>query len=207
MRVAFALGILVALGATAHADDSALPVAFHKGQFGVSARIGVGLRGIATYDPSVYCGVTDANAKYGFAPVCTGRSPVVLGLEASYGVTPKIELLAELGLGLESDFGTTPATSNGPHALYLAPGARFFFSETARAKLFVTAQLVLDFTDYKTSGGMGRGLDFGPRSLQGVWIDLHRSYGVYAYAAETATFSRWLSAQLEAGIGFQARYP
>ena len=204
MRATFALAVLVALGATARADDTTLPAAFHKGQFGVSARIGVGLRAIATYERSDYCGQTDSD---GNTRVCTGRSPAVLGLEASYGIARKIELLGELGLGLESDFAPTPAGGNAPHALYFAPGARFFFSETGHAKLFVTAQLVLDFTDYKTAGGTGRGFDFGPRSLQGVWIDLHRSYGIYAYAAETATFSRWLSAQLEAGVGFQARYP
>ena len=43
--------------------------------------------------------------------------------------------------------------------------------------------------------------------LEGLWIDLHRTYGFYIYAGETATFSRWLEAQLEGGIGFQARYP
>lgn len=210
MRATFALTLLVmlgALGATARADDAALPPTYHKGQFGASVRVGVGLRGIATYDPSVYCGVTDSNAKYGYAPVCTGRSPVTLGLEASYGVTAKIELLAELDLGLERDFAATPAQSDGPRALVLAPGARFFFSETGRVRTFVTAQAVLDFTDYHTASGAGRGADFGVRSLQGVWVDLHRSYGFYVYAGETATFSRWLDAQLEAGIGFQARYP
>lgn len=207
MREALALAVLLALGHAARADDAALPATFHKGQVGVSARIGVGLRGIATYDPSVYCGVTDSNAKYGNAPVCTGRSPFALGLEASYGVTPKIELLAELQLGLERDFGTTSGANDGPHQLVLAPGARFFFSETGRTRLFVTAQLALDFTDYHDASGKGRGLDYGARSLQGLWVDLHRTYGFYVYAGETATFSRWLDAQLEAGVGFQARYP
>jgi hypothetical protein len=204
MRVAFALAVLVALGATARADDTTSPAAFHKGQFGVSARVGVGLRAVATYQRSDYCGQTDSD---GNTRVCTGRSPVVVGREGAYGGPREVELLGELGLGLESEFASSPGAGNAPHALYLAPGARFFFSESEHAKLFVTAQLVFDFTDYKTSGGMGRGLDFGPRSLQGVWFDLHRSYGIYAYAAETATFSRWLSAQLEAGVGFQARYP
>lgn len=186
---------------TAQADDDAGPAAtFHKGQFGASARFGLGVRGIATYDSDVYCGTTDPEAKFGFAPVCTGRMPLALDLEASYGVAQSIELVLELRIGLESDFGTSPNES-GPRPFHIAPGARFFFSEAKRTKLFVQPELLLDFAGYE------RGNDFGARGIEGVWIDLHRAYGVYFYVAETLGFSRWLSASFEAGIGFQGRYP
>ena len=50
-----ALVLLVPLfAAPAHADDQ-IP-ATHQGQFGLSLRLGLGVRGIATYN-SDYCGV------------------------------------------------------------------------------------------------------------------------------------------------------
>jgi hypothetical protein len=87
--------------------------------------------------------------------------------------------------------------------LFLAPGARFFFSEDKRARLFVQPSLVIDFADYAQASGN----DFGVRGIEGFWIDLHHSYGLYFYIAETIQFSRWLSGGFEAGIGFQGRYP
>lgn len=185
---------------SAYGDDTEPPVTFHKGQFGVSARLSLGVRGIATYENNVYCGKTDAEAEFGYASVCTGRTPLALDLEFSYGVKPTIELLLEMRLGIESEFGSTPS-AGGPRAFWLSPGARFFFSEAARAKFFVQPQIVLDFTGHE------RGNDFGVRGIEGLWIDLHRSYGVYFYVGETLEFSRWLSATFEGGMGFQGRYP
>ena len=43
--------------------------------------------------------------------------------------------------------------------------------------------------------------------MNGLWFDLDRSYGAYVYVGETAMFARWLSFELEAGFGVQARYP
>jgi hypothetical protein len=192
--------LLVAVSTPAQADEAVSPVTFHKGQFGGSARFGVGARGIATYQNDVYCGKQDMQAEFGYASVCTGRTPLSLDLEAAYGVTGAIELTLELRVGLESDFGTTPAES-GPRPFHVAPGARFFFSEAARSKLFVQPSLVFDFAGYD------RGNDFGVRGIEGYWIDLHRAYGLYFYVAETLEFSRWLSASFEVGVGFQGRYP
>jgi hypothetical protein len=191
---------LLGWAGVAAADDSEPPVTFHKGQFGVSARMSLGARAIVTYDNNVYCGKTDPQAEYGFASVCTGRTPLALDLEFSYGVKTTIELLLELRLGIESDFGTAPGPS-GPRPFFLAPGARFFFSEAARAKFFVQPEVVLDFAGYS------QGNDFGLRGIEGLWIDLHRAYGLYFYVGETLGFSRWLSASFEAGVGFQGRYP
>lgn len=192
--------LLMAVSTPAWADDTVSPVTFHKGQFGGSARVAIGGRGIATYENTVYCGKTDPQAEHGFASVCTGRMPISLDLEAAYGVTGTIELTLELRLGLERDFGVDPSTP-GPRPFYLAPGARFFFSEAARSKLFVQPELVFDFAGYS------RGNDFGVRGIEGYWIDLHKSYGLYFFVAETLEFSRWLSASFEGGVGFQGRYP
>jgi hypothetical protein len=70
-------------------------------------------------------------------------------------------------------------------------------------RLFVQPAVVFDFADYKQNGGN----DFGVRGIEGLWIDLHRSYGLYVYVGETIEFSRWLSGGFEVGVGFQGRYP
>jgi hypothetical protein len=195
-------------GGVARADDGDEPPStFHKGQLGLSARLALGLRGIVPYHSSDYCGATDSSAQDGNAAVCAARAPTMLELEAAYGVAKHTELVVEFGFGLEQDFGATPATSNGPHPFYISPGARFFFSETRHSKLFVDTQLVFDFTGYKNGAGASRGTDYGARGLEGWWLDLHRAYGIYIFAGETAEFSRWLEFSFEAGVGFQARYP
>ena len=203
-RIALVIGLLAA-ASVARADDSEPPATFHKGQVGISARLGFGVRGIATYN-SDYCGKLDSTAANGNAPVCSGRSPFVFDLEGSYGVAKHIELLFELSLGLEHDFGAT-AGMEGPRPFHIAPGARFFFSEAKRSKLFVQPELVIDFTGYQTPAGTSRGTDVGFRGLEGYWFDLHRTYGIYAFVGETAEFSRWLYAELEFGFGVQGRYP
>jgi hypothetical protein len=188
-----ALLVLLAISTPAWADDGEPAATFHKGQFGASARFGLGARGIATYDNTVYCGKTDPMAEHGRASVCTGRTPLALDLEAAYGVAQSIELTLELRIGLERDFGENPG-EEGPRAFHVAPGARFFFSEAKHTKLFVQPEIVL-------------GRDFGVRGIEGFWIDLHKTYGLYFFVAETLEFSRWMSASFEAGIGFQGRYP
>lgn len=197
MRWTLVLLALAGQLATASADDEAEPaITSHKGQFGLSARLGVGVRAIATYEKNVFCG-SDADDR-----VCTGRAPMSLDLEASYGVAPSIEATLELRVGLERDFGAT-AGADGPRPLHLSPGARFFFSEAKRTKLFVQPALVFDFASYDQRSGN----DFGVRGIEGFWIDLHPSYGAYLFIAETIEFSRWLSGGFEAGVGFQGRYP
>jgi hypothetical protein len=198
---------LVTATAPAMADDDEPPATFHKGQLGISPRLAYGVRGIATYDNKIYCGKLDPQEATGNASVCTGRSPLSLDLEAGYGVAKHIELVLELRLGLEKDFGSTSAMDNGPRQLALSPGARFFFSEAEHLKLFVEPLLVLDFTGYKDATGNARGNDIGVRGLEGVWLDLHRTYGIYFFVGETAEFSRWLEAEFAAGFGFQGRYP
>lgn len=178
----------------------------HKGQLQVSARLGVGLRAIVPYDSMNYCGESDGSTTYGNAPVCTGRAPFSLDLELGYGVARRIDVFVETRLGLEADFGATATRSGGPRMFHLSPGARFFFSDAKSSKLFTTAQVVLDFAGYEDAAGAGRGADFGIRNLSGLWFDLDRAYGFYAYIGETATFGRWMRFELEAGFGVSGRY-
>jgi hypothetical protein len=197
----------VAAAAPARADDAGEPPAtFHKGQLGISARFGLGVRGIATYN-SDYCGKSDPTAKNGNAPVCTGRAPLAFDLEGAFGVAKHVELLVELRIGIERDFAPTSAGGEGPRPLFFAPGARFFFSEAEHLKLFIQPELVFDVASYKDAMGASRGNDIGVRGLQGLWIDLHRTYGIYFYVGETAEFARWLSGEMEGGFGIQGRYP
>ncbi len=183
-----------------------LPATYHKGQFGLSARLSIGAEAVATYDSKYYCGTVDAMAANGNAPVCGGRSPFSLDFEAGYGVTKSIELTLEMRLGLEKEFGASP-TMDGPRRFWLAPGARFFFSESARTRLFVQPEVVFDFTGFKDAAGNSRGNDFGFRGLEGIWLDVHKTYGMYAFVGETLEFVRWIDAGFEAGVGFQGRYP
>lgn len=203
MRALVACAVLLPL--VASADDKA-DFSHHK-QFQLSARIPFGLRGIATYDENVYCGETDASQSTGLSRVCSGRAPVAIDFELGYGIKRAIDLVVELRIGIEKDFGNTPASDDGVRALHISPGARFFFSESGRARLFTTAQLVIDVAGYEDAAGKSLGTDFGVRNMSGLWIDLQRSYGFYVFVGETATFARWLRFELEAGVGFQGRYP
>jgi hypothetical protein len=198
--------LILAAASPAHADDNVPTTTFHKGQFGLSARMGLGVYGITTWNGKDYCGKVDLSTSSGYAPVCTGRSPFSVGLEAAYGVAQAVEITLELRLGFERDFGGAPGL-DGPRPLQLAPGARFFFSEAAHTKLFAQPELVVDFANYTDAAGTARGTDFGVRGIEGFWVDLHRSYGLYVYVSETATFSRWLYIGFEGGFGFQGRYP
>src|SRR5258706_2132533 len=96
---------IVASAAPVRADEAVNPVTFHKGQLGLSARFGIGARGILTYKNTVYCGKLDPQAAHGFASVCTGRTPLALDVEASFGVAKSAELTLEMRFGLERDFG------------------------------------------------------------------------------------------------------
>jgi len=191
-------------GAPPAASDA--PVSYsHQGQLQVSLRLGLGLRAIVPYD-SEYCGTSEAGSTNGNAAVCTGRAPFSFDFEVAYGVAKKIDALLELRLGLETDFAAAAGQSGGPRIFHVAPGARFFFSDAKTSKVFTQVQLLLDFTGYAELGGSKRGTDVGVRNLNGLWFDLDRAYGFYVYVGETATFSRWLRFELEAGVGASVRF-
>jgi hypothetical protein len=187
---------------------AATPVTFsHKGQLQVSLRLSLGMRAIVAYDDADYCGERDPMSSTGNKAVCTGRVPFSFDLELGYGIARKIDLIGELRVGIETDFTSTfTGAGEGPRMFHFAPGARFFFSDSKTMKLFTTAQVVFDLSGYKDAAGQDRGADFGVRNMNGLWIDLDRAYGFYAYVGETATFGRWLLFELEAGVGVSARF-
>lgn len=184
------------------------PVTYsHKGQIQASLRLSLGMRAIVAYDDADYCGETDSMASTGNKAVCTGRMPFGFDLELGYGIARKIDLIGEFRFSLESDFNSSSISSDdGPHVFHFSPGLRFFFSDAKTMKLFTTAQVVFDFSGYKDAAGQDRGADFGVRNLNGLWLDLDRAYGFYAYVGETATFGRWLLTELELGAGVSARF-
>jgi hypothetical protein len=171
----------------------------HAGQIGVTARVSTGMRFISTYNASTSC---DANG----GRACFAREPTALELELAYGLDKHIDLLAEFDLGLEQDFSSAPQIA-GPHIVRLSPGFRVFFAQDHHLRGFATVQAVFDFSDYKDSGGMSLGNDFGVRSIDAFVYDINRSVGVYIYAGETFMFDRWFDLELEAGLGVQLRYP
>jgi hypothetical protein len=184
------------------------PVTFsHKGQLQVSLRLSLGMRAIVAYDDADYCGESDPMSGTGNKAVCTGRVPFSFDLEVGYGIARKIDLIGEFRIGLETDFTSTfTGAGDVPRMFHFAPGARFFFSDAKTMKLFTTAQVVFDFAGYKDAAGNDRGADFGVRNMNGLWLDLDRAYGFYAFVAETATFGRWLLTELQIGAGVSARF-
>jgi len=199
-----ALLVVAVLATTASADSGSEDAGFtHKGQFEMSVRGALGMRALVPYDDEDFCGETDST---GNASVCVGRSPFTLDFEPAYGVARAIDAFVELRIGIEADFGSTATANDGPHVFHLSPGARFYFADARRLKLFTTAQVVFDFTGYKKLDGSARGSDFGLRNMSGLWLDLTRDYGVYGFIGETATVVRWLGFHMEAGVGVQGRY-
>jgi hypothetical protein len=190
----------------AFADYLDDPSYSHKGQVGLSLRTGIGVSATVPYHSTVYCGSSDSSTMSGNAAVCTERAPFGMDLEASYGVAAAAELTLAFSFGFEHDFGAAPGMQ-GPIPIRLAPGVRFFFSETTRSKLFVQPQLVFDFSDYKDAGGASRGTDFGVGALEGYMFDFSTRFSAYVYIDETIGFVRWLSGDFVAGLGIQARYP
>ena len=198
------IAVVAAAASPARADDiDEPPATFHKGQLGISGRIGFGYRFVAPHDGNKsYCGTTDTNEASGNASVCTGGAPIALDIEVAYGVAQHIELTVELGIGLSRDFGSTATADDGPHQIRLDPGARFFFSEAKHAKLFIQPMVLMDFSGYSQ-----RSTEYGLRAIEGFWIDVHRTYGFYGFIGETAGFTPWLEGTFQGGFGFQGRYP
>ncbi len=188
--------------------EAAEPTYSHKGQFGVHLQPGTGYRVLFPYNEE-YCGQTSDE---GPKSVCTGRSPFYLDVGLSFGVTHSLELIADLRLGLEQDFESL-AGGAGPKQLSFAAGLRLFVDPDGKFKFFSTLQGVVETTDYSaTTGGAGGPpledvADFGVRNVNGVQLDLHRTFGVFVHFGETVTFANWLRFELHGGVGVQARFP
>lgn len=180
----------------------------HQGQFGLSLRTAATFRWLTPYDSADYCGERSADTASGNSPVCLGRAPLSLDFEFSYGATSKADAILELRVGVERDFSSAGnAGTPGPRLFHLAPGVRYYYSEGKTSKLFTTAQLVLDLTGYQDAAGKDRGVDFGIRSINGLWFDLRRNLSAYVFVGGTLTAVRWLRVDVEGGLGIQFRYP
>jgi hypothetical protein len=190
----------------AFADYLDDPTYSHKGQFGLALSTGIGVSATVPYHSTVYCGSSDSSTMSGNAAVCTERAPFGMDLALSYGVASAAEIVLAFSFGFEHDFGAAP-TMEGPIPIKLAPGVRFFFTDTGRGKLFVQPQLVFDFSSYKDAGGASRGTDFGVGAIEGYMFDFSTRFGAYVFLGETIGFVRWLSGDFELGLGIQARYP
>src|SRR5262245_5770046 len=195
---------LVWVPATAWADDreatGGTDIAYrHQGQVGIYAQIGIGYRFIARYDDTVFCGKAGA-------AVCTGGTPPWIELGLSYGVLNSLELIADFRIGLSTDFKPDMFPGDEPRNLVLAPGIKFYIDDEGSLKWFTTFQLAIDFTDYSASG-VTKKTDFGERSVIGLLIDLHRTFGVYVHGGVTFSFARWFRFEMDGGVGLQARFP
>ena len=178
----------------------------HRGQVGLALSFATGYRFIKTWDSDRFCGDrASASDGGGNAAYCFDRTPFVVDLSLSYGVTKGIELMLDLRLGVERDFGST-SVGDGPRPRHVAPGVKFWLTRGV-VNYFSTAQLAIDTTGYTDGGGDDLGADVRLRNANGLQVDFHDAYGVYAYFGEQVAFRRWLEVGLEAGAGIQGRYP
>lgn len=169
----------------------------HKGQFGVSVDFGTGYRSIFPYDEE-WCGSTDA--------VCSARAPFFVDFTLTYGVTRAVELVADVRLGLEDDFQPAQLSQEAPTPISFGGGVRFYVDDTGSSKFFTSFLVGLDQTDYSGSGSSVR-TDVLLRNVNGLLIDFHRTFGAYVFLGANLGFVRWLSFQVDAGVGLQARFP
>jgi len=180
-------------------DDEEEPTFSHKGQVGLHLQGVLGYRSIVTYDEE-FCGeLKDGGAN---RSTCYGRSPFVLDVGLAYGVFSVLEVMLEMRLGLEKDIGATP-NQDGPRTFALAPGVKAYLGRFGEMAFFSTLQLPIDFTSFDQVDKN----DFGVRNINGLQLDLHRTFGVYVLFGEEVSFRRWLRFEIEAGLGVQARFP
>lgn len=208
MRMLVALVTLVAaLGALArpaYAEDpeakGGTRITYRHGhQFGVSAEFGVGYRSIFRYHDADFCGKADSGA-------CPGVAPPWVELDLSYAATDHFEVLMGLRIALIDDFTPATWTGDAPHQFAFLPGIRYYIDDRGSLKFFSSFQLVIDRTDY-SADGVSAETDIGVRTTLGLMVDLHRTFGLYATLGGELGFVRWLSFQLDAGIGLQVRFP
>jgi len=201
--LAIVLGI-TGLAAAARADDSeaqgGTDVTYrHKGQFGIYSQLGIGFRFIARYDQNDFCGQAGKS-------VCTGSTPPWIELGLSYGATNALEIITDFRIGLSTDFKPDSSTADAPRQTVLAPGVKIYLDDEGSLKWFTTFQVAIDFTDYSASN-VAKKVDVGERSVIGLLIDLHRTFGIYVHGGVTFGFIRWFRFEMDGGIGLQARFP
>jgi hypothetical protein len=207
MRSLIALGVVSAVvcstAAPAQAVDTeaagGTSISYkHQGQFGIYTQLGAGYRALFPYH-SEFCGEAGKS-------VCTGFTPLWIELGVSYGISNSVEILTDFRFGLGSDFKPDTVFSGAPHVFAFAPGFKFYINDVGSLKWFSTLQASFDFTDYSTSQ-VSASVDVGVRNVNGILVDLHRTFGVYGHFGETVSFVRWLRFEMDAGIGMQVRFP
>lgn len=172
----------------------------HKGQIGLHLQGGVGYRGIFPYDEE-FCGELKDDG--GNRSPCLDRSPFTLDIGLGYGVARMVELFLEISVGLEKDVGVAPG-DEGPHGVALSPGIKAYLGELGHTtRFFSTLQLPIDFTSFDQVDKN----DLGIRNINGVQIDLHRTFGLYVFFGEQVSWRRWLRFEINAGLGAQVRFP
>lgn len=171
----------------------------HKGQFGIYAQFGVGYRAIFRYNVNDYCGTAAQG-------VCTGLAPPYMEIGLSYAPISNLEVITDFRIGLTDDFRPDTATQKAPRQLVLAPGIKLYVNDKGSLKWFTTFQLAFDFSDYSVDN-VSTSVDLAFRNVNGILVDLHRTFGVYAHFGETVGFVRWLRFEMTGGIGLQARFP
>jgi hypothetical protein len=202
MRVLCALLLLTA--GVARADDleaaGGTKISYnHKNQIGVYAQFGIGYGLFARYHMTDYCGQQDK-------ALCTNLNPPFAEVGVSFGISRRIELITDFRFGLSGYFVPEGSTAKEPAAFVIAPGLKFYLDDNGSLKWFTTIQLAIDKTDFSASGPQDA-TDFGIRNVNGLLIDLHRTFGIYFYMGDTMEFVRWWSFELDGGIGLQARFP
>ena len=110
--------------------------------------------------------------------------PPWVELGVGYGITDAFELLVDLRFGLGDDLEPELSTDDAPKQFVISPGIRVFIDDAGSLKFFTTLQLAIDRTDYSRNV-VGKETDFGVRNVNGLLIDLHRTFGVYVHVGET----------------------
>lgn len=180
-------------------EDADEPAFSHKGQVGLHFQGVMGYRSIVTYDEE-FCG--DLKDGGGNRTTCYGRSPFGFDVGLGYGVLSMLEVMLEMRLGVEHDIGTRP-NMDGPRMFALAPGVKAYLGRIGEMAFFSTLQLPIDFTSFDQVDKN----DFGVRNVNGLQLDLHRTFGIYVLFGEEVSWRRWLRFEIEAGLGLQARFP
>jgi len=181
-------------------DDQEEPAFSHKGQVGLHLQGVMGYRSIVTYDEE-FCGDLKDNGSAN-SSTCYGRSPFGFDVGLGYGVLDILEVFLEMRLGVEHDIGIN-ANMEGPRMLALAPGVKAYLGRIGEMAFFSTVQLPIDFTSFDQVDKN----DFGVRNINGLQLDLHRTFGLYVMFGEEVSWRRWLRFEIEAGLGVQARFP
>lgn len=180
-------------------DEEDQPAFDHKGQVGLHLQGVMGYRSIVTYDEE-FCG--DLKDSGGNRSTCYGRSPFGFDVGLGYGVLSMLEVFLEMRLGVERDIGVSPSM-DGPRMVALAPGIKAYLGRIGEMAFFSTLQLPIDFTSFDQVDKN----DFGIRNVNGLQLDLHRTFGLYVMFGEEVSWRRWLRFEIEAGLGLQARFP